>query len=143
MQLVEQQGDTIQLVLSTVDDEFKLRQKLCTTSRRFVQRDRVIIATSGISEPRGSIDMTSLGIKVHSTVLRVFREGEPLLSGERSTIVESFWGSRGLNLDAMTECSDKVFESYVDAGRTFTHSIMKLEIERIEELLVAQLLEGA
>lgn len=120
-----------------MDEDFKLKQKYCIASRRYAQRDRVIVGTTAISEPRGSIDMASFGVKVQSTVLRVFREGERLPTGERSTIVEVIWSARGLKLDGVTQCSEQEFERYVDAGRAIIRHVMRTELNAIEEFLVA------
>lgn len=130
-------GDTLQLLLATHNHEFNLKQTFCSVTRKFVQKDRTVVVTLALTEPRSSADAAPLGIKALTTIVRILRPGELLSTGEQSTSIESHWSLRGLATDAVSECDAQVFEPFADAGLTHMLFCMTREEEAVEEILLA------
>lgn len=143
-QLVDHQGSTIQVMLSTgnTHNGFVTSNSISCVSRKFVERDRVVFVSVSLTEPSVKDHLAVDGVKFLTTTVRMLKRGNVMPDGSRATVLESFWSTKGYDVDGVSKCPGWKLEPFLALGIGAMEAAMVREQGAMEDLLLQAAVGG-
>lgn len=117
-------------------DGFQTINTTSSVTRKFTERGRVVFVSLSLTEPLVQNHVPAEGIKFFTTAIRILNLGDALPDGSGSTVLESFWSTRGYDVDGVTKCPPWKLEPFFDLAMGAMEAAMTREHEAVEDLLV-------